>query len=203
MERIGILGGTFDPIHLGHLVPAQYALGHLRLDRVILVPSASPVHRPRHMPAPADQRLHMCRLACASIPRFEASDVEVRRAEPSYTAFTLQHFTAALPSGTKIILLVGEDNLPQLQTWYDLGTIISLAEIGVMPRPAGDPCDTRGLVAAIGAAAVDDILARRVPSPLIGISASEIRRRVGDGLPIEGLVPCSVAAHIVRHGLYV
>ena len=202
MERIGILGGTYDPIHLGHLVPAQYALGHLRLDRVMLVPSASPVHRPRHMPAPADQRLHMCRLACASIPRFEASDVEVRRAEPSYTVFTLQHFTARLPGGTKIILLVGEDNLPQLQTWYDLGTIMSLAEIAVMPRSGGAPCDTRGLVAAIGAAAVDDILARRVPSPLIGISASEIRRRVRDGLPIDGLVPSSVARYIRSEGLY-
>jgi nicotinate-nucleotide adenylyltransferase len=203
MERIGILGGTFDPVHLGHLVPAQYALGHLRLDRVILVPSASPVHRPRHMPAPADQRLHMCRLACASIPRFEASDVEVRRAEPSYTVFTLQHFTAAVPSGTKIILLVGEDNLSQLQTWYDLGGIMSLAEIAVMPRPGGGSCDTGALVAAIGAAAVDDILARRVPSPLIAISATDIRRRLRDGLPIAGLVPASVAAHIVRHGLYV
>jgi len=202
MERIGILGGTFDPIHLGHLVPAQYALGHLRLDRVILVPSASPVHRPRHMAAPARQRLDMCRLACASVPRFEVSDVEVRRAEPSYTVFTLQHFTAALPSGTKIILLVGEDNLPQLQTWYDLGRIMSLAEIAVMPRPGGGPYDTRGLVAAIGAAAVDDILARRVPSPLIGISASEIRRRARDGLPIEGLVPSSVAGYIRSQGLY-
>jgi nicotinate-nucleotide adenylyltransferase len=202
MERIGILGGTFDPIHLGHLVPAQYALGHLRLDRVILVPAASPVHRPRHMAAPADQRLCMCRLACASVPRFEVSDVEVRRAEPSYTVFTLQHFTAGVPRGTKIILLVGEDNLPQLQTWYDLGGIMSLAEIAVMPRPGGGPYDTRGLVAAIGAAAVDDILARRVPSPLIGISASEIRRRARDGLPIEGLVPSSVAGYIRSQGLY-
>jgi nicotinate-nucleotide adenylyltransferase len=126
----------------------------------------------------------------------------VRRAEPSYTVFTLQHFTAALPSGTKIILLVGEDNLPQLQTWYDLGRIMSLAEIAVMPRPGGGPYDTRALVAAIGAETVDEILARRVPSPLIGISASEIRRRARDGLPIEGLVPSSVAGYIRSQGLY-
>lgn len=203
MERVGILGGTFDPIHLGHLVPAQYALGHLRLDRLILVPSASPVHRPRHTAAPGRQRLDMCRLACASVPRFEAADVEVRRAEASYTVFTLQHFTAVLARGTKIILLVGEDNLPQLPTWYNLGGIMSLAEIAVMPRPGGGSCDTRALVAAIGAAPVDDILARRTPSPLIGISASEIRQRVRDGLPIAGLVPASVADYIARHGLYV
>ncbi|MBM4016709.1 MAG: nicotinate (nicotinamide) nucleotide adenylyltransferase [Planctomycetes bacterium] len=202
MLRVGILGGTFDPVHLGHIVPAQYALHHLRLDRVILVPSASPVHRPRHAPAAGEHRLAMCRLACASIPRLEASDVEIRRAEPSYTVLTLRYFTRRVPASTKLILLVGEDNLPQLHTWRDLPGILSLAEVAVLPRPCEGPPDLTALEAAIGPAAVREILARRVLGPLVPISATDIRRRVRDGLPIAGLVPAGVAAYIARHGLY-
>jgi nicotinate-nucleotide adenylyltransferase len=202
MERIGILGGTFDPVHLGHLVPAQYALQHLRLDRLILVPAAAPVHRPRHDPASGEDRLRMCQLACEPIPGFEASDAEVRRPLPSYTVLTLRYFTETLPPSTKLILLVGEDNLPQLHTWYDLRGIVALAEVAVMPRPIDGAYDTRALEAAIGTAATREIVARRVPGPPIPISATDIRRRVRSGMPIAGLVPAAVASYIAERRLY-
>jgi nicotinate-nucleotide adenylyltransferase len=154
MQRIGILGGTFDPVHLGHLIPAQYALEHLGLDRLLLVPSAAPVHRPRHVPASPEHRLRMCELAAADIPRFEASDIETRRTEPSFTVLTLEHFTRTMPAGTRLYLLVGEDNVPLLHTWRDIGRIAELAAISVLPRPCEGAADTAALESLLGPAAV-------------------------------------------------
>jgi nicotinate-nucleotide adenylyltransferase len=202
MMRIGILGGTFDPVHLGHLIPAQYALQHLALDRLLLVPSAAPVHRPLHMPAAAEHRLRMCELAAAGIPHFDASDIEARRTEPSFTVLTLEHFTRTMPVGTRLYLLVGEDNVPLLHTWRDIRRIAELADISILPRPCDGPADTAALEAILGAGPVRDILARWVPGPRIPVSATEIRRRIREGRPIDGLVPASVAAYIAAHRLY-
>ena len=135
--RIGILGGTFDPIHLGHLVPAEYACGHLGLDRLYLVPSAAPVHRPRHTPASPEHRLRMCELAAEPIPPFAVSDCEIRRSEPSYTAFTLEHFARTAGPDATIFLLLGEDNLPLLHTWHRIADIVALATLAILPRPIG------------------------------------------------------------------
>jgi nicotinate-nucleotide adenylyltransferase len=203
MNRIGILGGTFDPIHLGHLVPAEYAFNHLRLDRLILVPSAAPVHRPRHRPAPDGHRLAMCRLAAAGIPGFEASDIEVSRSEPSYTIYTLQHFARTQGPGAELYLLVGEDNLPLLHTWKDIAEIVRLARLAIMPRPPAGPVDLSGIEAALGRDRAQEILAGRIPAPLVPISATDIRNRVRLGQPITGLVPSCVERYIFEHGLYV
>ncbi|HUU91228.1 MAG TPA: nicotinate (nicotinamide) nucleotide adenylyltransferase [Phycisphaerae bacterium] len=202
MARIGILGGTFDPIHLGHLIPATYACNHLSLDRLLLVPSASPVHRPLHQPAAAAHRLAMCRLAAAALPPFDVSDTEVARSEPSYTVLTLEHLAARFGQGSELILLVGEDNLHLLHTWRRLDEILRLASVAVLPRPIAEPPDLAPLEAAIGKEGVAALLARGVPSPLIPISATEIRRRIRAGMPITGLVPTSVAAYIAENGLY-
>jgi len=202
MERIGILGGTFDPIHLGHLIPAAYACNHLSLDRVVLVPSASPVHRPLHSPAAAAHRLAMCRLAAAAVPRFDVSDAEVTRAEPSYTVVTLRDLADGLGAETELILLVGEDNLHQLHTWRQLNEILGLATVAVLPRPVAKPADLAPLEAAIGEVAVAELVRHRVPGPLIPVSATEIRSRVRSGMPIDGLVPASVAEYIAANRLY-
>lgn len=202
MDQIGIFGGTFDPIHLGHLIPAQYACNHFRLKRLILVPSASPVHRPRHVPAAAEHRLRMCRLAAASIPSFEASDVEVSRPEASYTVLTLRYLASTVGKDARLLLLVGADNLSTLHTWYQIREILSLAEVAVLPRPVQGEHDLEGLEAALGHDEAAAILARRVPSPLVPISASEVRGMCAAGRPIRGLVPGSVAAYIAEAGLY-
>ncbi len=200
--RIGILGGTFDPIHYGHLLPAQYAMGHLGLARLLLVPAAAPVHRPQHRPAPPEDRLRMCELAAAPLPRFEACDREIRRTEPSYTVATLRQLRQDLGPGPQLVLLVGTDNLPLLHTWKALGTITRLAMIVPMPRPGGPAGDLAALRALLGDAAVDALLARTVPAPRLAVSATEIRRRVRAGESIDGLTPCPVASYIRSRGLY-
>jgi nicotinate-nucleotide adenylyltransferase len=203
MERIGILGGTFDPIHLGHLVPAEYAVHYLHLDRLLLIPSAAPVHRPRHVPAGPEHRLRMCRLAAASLPGFSVSDLEVSRSEPSYTVFTLRYLADMLPPGAELVLLIGEDNLTALHTWHRLEEILTLAQVAILPRPVpAAPSDYARLEAALGATAVRGILGRRVPAPLVRISATDIRHKVAQGLSIRGLAPASVCEYIAEAGLY-
>jgi len=201
-SRIGILGGTFDPIHLGHLVPAEYACEHLGLDRLYLVPSAAPVHRPRHAPASPEHRLRMCELAAKPIPPFAVSDVEVRRTEPSYTILTIEHFAQTAGPDATIFLLIGEDNLPLLHTWHRIADIVALATLAILPRPAPKACYLGPLCEAIGEEALGRILASRVPSPLLDISGTDIRQKVRDGQSIAGLVPATVADYIARHGLY-
>lgn len=202
MDQIGIFGGTFDPIHLGHLIPAQYACNHFRLKRLILVPSASPVHRPRHVPASAEHRLRMCRLAAASIPSFEVSDVEVSRPEASYTVLTLRYLASTLGPDARLLLLVGADNLHTLHTWYQIREILSLAQVAVLPRPVQGEQDLASLEAALGHDEAEAIRARRVPAPLVPISGSQVRAMCAARRPISGLVPASVAAYIAEAGLY-
>jgi nicotinate-nucleotide adenylyltransferase len=202
MERIGILGGTFDPIHLGHLVAAQYAFNHLGLSRLILVPSAMPVHRPRHNVAPNRHRLEMCHLAARTLPGFEVSDLEVTREEPSYTIYTLRQLAETLPPSSQIVLMVGEDNLSTLHTWKEIGEIARLAELAIMPRPATPCTDLVALEALLSPAKVKEIVENRIPAPLVPISATEIRNRVEARQSIRGLVPATVARYIAEQQLY-
>jgi nicotinate-nucleotide adenylyltransferase len=201
-QRIGILGGTFDPIHLGHLIAAQYAYNHLNLGRLILVPSATPVHRPKETGASAEHRFRMCQLAAASLPHFTASDMEIARQEPSFTVITLRELARQLGPAAALFLLVGEDNLPVLHTWRDFREILRLAKIVPMPRPQRHPVDLAPLRDAIGDQAVLEILSMRVPAPLIPLSATDLRRRIRIGKSVAGLVPASVDKHIADNGLY-
>jgi len=202
MDHVGVFGGTFDPIHLGHLIPAEYACNHFRLKRLLLVPSAAPVHRPRHNPASGQHRLRMCRLAAASLGPFEVSDVEVSRSEPSYTIITLRYLAETLGPGVKLVLLVGEDNLPTVHTWRRIDEILDLATVAILPRPVSGPLDLGPAEAALGRDTVQAILGRTVPAPRVPISASDIRSRVAEGKPIAGLVPASVARYIAETGIY-
>jgi len=201
-QRVAILGGTFDPIHLGHLVAAQYAFHHLGVDRLVLIPSAAPVHRPRHQPASGKHRLRMCRLAVQPLPPFDVSDVEVARREPSYTVITLRRLSELFGPETVLYLLLGEDNLPLLHTWRDYREVLRLSRIVPMPRPLGPPADLGPLRATLGSTEVDAILARRVPAPLVPLSSTDLRDRLRSGRSIEGLVPASVAAYIAENRLY-
>jgi len=202
MNRIGLLGGTFDPIHLGHLIPAIYAFNHLRLDRLLLIPSATPVHRPLHAPAAAADRLHMCRLAAASVPGLEASAVEVDRSEPSYTVLTLQRLRDSVGPEADLVLLIGEDNLPTLHTWREVQAIFRLAAVALLPRPGCGEPDLSRLRRAVGEEAVAGLLAQRVPAPKVPLSATAIRERLRRGESVAGLVPASVASYIAEAGLY-
>ncbi len=194
--RIGIFGGTFDPVHVGHLVVAEELRHVLALDRVLFVPAGEPPHKPDQELSDDDHRLAMLGLAVAGNPAFEISTVDLDRAGPSYTADTIALLSR--DRAASLVLLMGADSLRDLPTWHDPGRIASLAELGVASRP-GVTLDVGELVRAVPEAQGRIFL---VPTPAIGVSSSDIRRRVAAGEPIRYQVPEAVEAYIADRGLY-
>ena len=134
-ERIGILGGTFDPVHIGHMAIAQKALEKCRLDKVIFVPSALPPHKKMPRLASAWDRYRMVALAAQGNPRFEVSDYEVQKGGKSYSIDTVCHFRAQYPAETKLFFIIGEDNVDTLETWKEIDRIIEIVTFIVVNRP--------------------------------------------------------------------
>jgi nicotinate-nucleotide adenylyltransferase len=191
--RIGLYGGTFDPVHLGHLRAAENAREDLGLDIVAFLPSAVPPHR-EVPPTPARDRLAMVRLATAPHPRFEAWDAELRRPGPSYTVETVARLVAERPSDT-FLLLVGADTWPEMTTWREPERLLGLVEVGVVDRPGfGGPDPDPPFPSARGVL--------RVAGPSLPISATAVRERVGRGLSVRFLVPDAVADYIAARRLY-
>jgi nicotinate-nucleotide adenylyltransferase len=194
--RIGLFGGTFDPVHAGHLIAAKAAMDCAGLDRVLFVPAAQPPHRPPAV-AGAKQRLEMCRLAIAGEPRFEVSDVELNRAGPSYTVDTLSELHRLNPDD-ELFLILGWDAARLFPTWRRPDEVRKLASIVVVGRPGSDePGEADLEPAGLGGDGVSICL-----EPTPDVSASEIRRAVGAGEPITGKVPPAVEQYIAAHGLY-
>jgi nicotinate-nucleotide adenylyltransferase len=224
--RVGILGGTFDPIHVGHLQAAVAAKEALSLHRVLLLPSRTPPHRTAEPRASVFHRFAMAALAAAECGMM-VSDLEVRREGPSYTALTLEALHREGFAPAQLFFITGSDAFADVATWYDYPRILQLANFVVVSRPGAPPPsdlipDPQSLIpdstgAALRAAAPSDLIPD--PQSLIpdstgaalfsveadtpDVSSTEIRRRAGAGESIEGLVPSSVAGHISRHKLYV
>ena len=191
--RIGLFGGTFDPVHLGHLRAAENAREALALDRVLLVPSAVPPHR--GAPAtPAADRLEMTRLAAATHPAFEASDVELRRTGPSYTVDTVCAVLEERPGDT-LVLLVGADTWPEMTSWREPERLFSLVEVGVAERP-GSPLEP------LRPPFPSSRPVHHVSGPSLPISASAVRARVAAGQSVRYLVPDAVLHYIEARRLY-
>jgi nicotinate-nucleotide adenylyltransferase len=184
--RLGLLGGTFDPIHLGHLRAAESARETLGLERVVFVTAGTPPHRRAPLSSALD-RFAMTTLATAGNLDFVASDVELQREGPSYTVDTVSQWKETHPAD-EVVLLVGADAYGEMDTWKDRQRLMGLCRVAVMPRPGGE------------APAASDAL--RVEGPSLAISASDIRRRVQEGRSIRYLVPDDVADYIVKKGLY-
>lgn len=194
--RIGILGGTFDPIHYGHLAIAEEARVTLGLDRVLIVPvGRQPLKHGAHVATP-HQRLAMARLACESNAHFEVSPIEVEREGLSYTVTTLEILHAAGLGELHFIL--GADSLADLHRWYDAPRIIRLARIVAVARPGYSP-DIEPLEARLPGLRAALIT---IEGPQLEISSSELRRRVAAGRPIRYMTPDPVVEYIDRHGLY-
>jgi nicotinate-nucleotide adenylyltransferase len=195
--RIGILGGTFNPPHLGHLVVAQEAYRELELDQVVLIPAGIPPHKPVDDEPGPEHRLELCRLAVGGDERFAVSDLELRRDGPSFTVDTLDTLRSQSPSDD-LFLILGGDIAAGLPKWHQPERVLELATVAIAKR--------RGTAKA----AVDDALAqlkggeraRFFQMPRIGISSTMVRRRVRAGQPIRYFVPDGVAHYISRHGLY-
>lgn len=183
-ERIGLYGGTFDPIHHGHLVLARDAIEQLALDRVVFIPAALSPHKLATSPVAPAIRRDMVAAAIAGEARFELDDSEIHRTGPSFTIDTVEQVRAARP-GSALFYFIGEDNVAALHTWRRIDELRQLVQFVVFGRGEG--------------AAVHDfpLLSRR-----IDISATEIRTRVARGESIRYLVPESVRAIIAQHHLY-
>lgn len=188
------MGGTFDPIHLGHLRAAENAREGLELDEVRFFPAQIPPHRPVPSSSARD-RFAMVALGTALHPRFVADDLELRREGPSYTVDTVARLREERP-GDEVVLIVGSDTFPELETWKDHDRLLRMCTVAVVSRPEDGPADGPALGEAPGGGV------RRVAGPGLAISATDIRRRVKEGRSIRYLVPESVADYIAKRGLY-
>ena len=202
MARIGLMGGSFDPIHLGHLVLAEEARESLGLERVLFVPNRLPPHKPGRQMASAADRLEMVKLAIADHGAFEACDVELRRDGPSYSIDTVRQLRAQHGDGWDIHFLIGADTLPELPTWFHAAELADLCKFVVASRPGQSLANLEPLRGTFTEAQIEATASRRIEIPLIGVSSTEIRRRVREGRSIRYLVPEAVREFIIRHGLY-
>jgi nicotinate-nucleotide adenylyltransferase len=194
-RRVGIMGGTFDPIHHGHLVAADEARWQFELDRVVFVPTGQPWQKPVGV-SDAEDRYRMTVLATASNPAFSVSRLEIDGARPTYTVDTLRRVAAELGPGVRLFFITGADAVLQILTWKDPQEVLALAELIAATRPGHD---LSGLVEKVPAAA-GRVHPMRIPA--LAISSTEIRRRVAAGAPIRYLVPEGVAGYIEQRGLY-
>jgi nicotinate-nucleotide adenylyltransferase len=199
--RLGIFGGTFDPIHVGHLILAEHCREACRLDRVLFIPAGQPPHKTLRQITPGRQRLEMVELAIAGHAAFEASSIEIDREGPSYSVDTVAAI-AAEHSGAELFFLIGSDTLSDLPLWYQPARLAELVTIVVATRPGSERPDPAPLRELLGAAAVARIEQHVVEIPLIQISSSAIRARVAAGQSIRFMVPRAVECYIETHGLF-
>jgi nicotinate-nucleotide adenylyltransferase len=195
--RVGILGGAFNPPHIGHLVCAQEALVQLGLDKVVFVPVGQAPHRDLEGDPGADQRLELVELATTDDERFEVSRIELDREGPSYTVDTLRALREAEPKD-ELFLILGGDQAAALAGWHEPEQVLELATVAVVARLSWS---RQAIGIKIGRLAGGQAI-RYLDMPIIQISSSAIRRRAGEGKPIRYLVPDKVAAYIESKGLY-
>ncbi len=188
--RLGVMGGTFDPIHVGHLVTAEEALHQFTLDEVVFVPTGRPWMKEHEVVASAEDRYRMTEIGIAPEPRFRVSRIEVDRGGPTYTVDTLRSLRAATPD-VELSFITGADAMLEIIDWKDADSLFDLAHFIAATRPGYD-------VASF--AAHPDVSVMQIPA--LAISSTDIRRRVHEGCPIRFLVPDGVEAHIRDEGLY-
>jgi nicotinate-nucleotide adenylyltransferase len=202
MRHIGVIGGTFDPIHFGHLVIAEEVYATLNLAQMVFVPAGQPPHKPERVVTSAQDRLAMLQLAIASNPHFTISMVDLERPGPSYTVETLRLLREQWGEQTAIYFVIGRDSLEDLLDWYDpVGILEQLDYLVAVKRPGYT--EEKSYI---------ERLEERLPgirqrliimsAPQLDISATELRQRVAEGRPIKYQVPEVVEQYILQHGLY-
>lgn len=194
--RVGVVGGTFDPIHLGHVALAEGARSCARLDRVLLIPAADPPHRNGPV-ASAQDRLEMVRLAARAHDGLEVSDIELRRDGPSYTADTLAALASEMP-GSELFLVLGWDAAAELRSWRRPDEVLRLARLLVVPRPGLPPPGETELRSA----GIDPARTLLCPITTPRVDATDIRERGRRGESLRGLVDPAVEAYLRRRRLY-
>jgi nicotinate-nucleotide adenylyltransferase len=198
-KKVGILGGTFDPVHNAHLAIIDEARLELELDEIILVPAGRPWMKSDRKITPAEHRVCMLRLAIMGRYGFFISTTEIDRPGPSYTVDTLQEFNREYCGLAELCFLLGWDNLPELPRWKDPQKVIELCKLVAFPRPGSSLPDIDAIDKVIPGLCQRIILMER---PMMDISATQIRQRVSQGLDISNLIPKLVAEYIKDKGLY-
>ena len=200
--RIGILGGTFNPIHMGHLIMAEEVCKHHHLSKIIFIPAYIPPHKYVNDLAEAHHRHQMIKAAISGISKFEVSDLEIMREGKSYTIDTIQQILNHYGEDSEIFLIMGADSLNELELWKNIKKLSQLCHFVIVNRPGFKTEASARLVEIIGSANILDMERLRIEIAPVDISSTNIRKRLNGGVEINGLVPECVEAYIKEHGLY-
>lgn len=190
MKRIGLFGGSFDPVHLGHLLVAQAACEELALERLFFIPAAQSPFKPASVPAPANLRVRMLRLALAGRSHYEVDEQEIQRGGVSFTIDAVRNYARRFP-GSELFYLIGADHVPTLPKWREAAELARLATFVVIPRPGEVPVE-----------APPPFRLQHLRGWPLKLSSSQIRARVRAGQPVQHLVPFGVAEIISQNDLY-
>ncbi len=201
IERIGVLGGTFDPVHYAHLALAEEVYCALKLARVVFVPAGQPPHKMGYHVTPVGQRVQMLEQAIAANPHFALSLVDVRRAGPSYTVDTLRLLREEWGARAELYFVIGGDSLRDLPTWHDPAGVIAQATIVALMRPGYSEIERSSSELAARLPGIEKRLLT-LEGPRMDISSTDLRQRVAEGRPIRYRTPEGVEKYILRHGLY-
>jgi len=199
---IVLVGGSFNPMHHGHLIVARAVAEQLGLSRAVFIPSANPPHKQGDHLADSAHRLAMARLAVGDEPDLEVSDVEIRRGGPSYTILTVEAYRQTVTPGQTLYWLIGSDTLTELHTWHRARELVSKCRIVTAVRPGFETPDLSVLEPTLSPEQVRQLQADILLAPRIDISATAVRRRIASGHSIRYLVPDAVREYIERCGLY-
>lgn len=198
--NIGVLGGTFDPVHNGHLILADVAEEQLNLNEMLFVPVGLPWLKTERIITPAQHRLQMLRMALDDRPQFRISEMEIERPGPTYTIDTINALKNSLNADDELFFILGQDNLTQIPQWHDASGLIKLCYLAAAPRPGVKKPDLKALEAEIPGIKQRVMLMKE---PKVDINATDIRERVARGLSVRHLVPEPVNRYIKEQKLYI
>ncbi len=199
---IALFGGSFNPVHHGHLIVARAVIEMLDLEKVVFIPSANPPHKQEAGLADARDRLEMVRQAIRDEPGLDVDDIEIRRTGPSFTILTVQEYRRQLPPDAPLYWIIGGDTLPELPTWYRAGELVDLCRIVTAVRPGFETPNLTELERLLTGPQMTALKEGILTTPRIDISATDIRTRIAEGRSIRYLVPEVVREYIHEHDLY-
>ncbi len=199
--RLGVFGGTFDPVHLGHLILAEQCREHGRLDQVLFIPAARPPHKGENELTSFEKRVAMLALGISGNPAFRIDELEKDRPGPSFTVDTLAQLQQRHP-GAELLLIIGSDTLRDLPTWHEPRRVLELAGLLVVPRPGWPIPSIEEARRSLGVESAFPLRYQACDMPLIEIASRDLRKRMREGKSVRYMIPRAVEAYIADKGLY-